>query len=206
MKILFTADPFIPVPPVLYGGIERIIASLATRMRARGHTVGLLAHPDSELTVDCRVGWPQSAPSSATDHLQNTLRLRSAVASFRPDLVHSFARLAYLAPALLSRLPKVMSFQRLPSRRTVHAAALLGRRSLTFTGCSEYIAAEGRIGGGTWHAIPNFVDTEQLTFASDVASDGPLVFLSRIEQIKGTHVAIEIARRSGRRLLIAGNH
>ena len=39
-----------------------------------------------------------------------------------------------------------------------------------------------------------------------VAVDAPLVFLSRVESIKGAHWAIEIARRSGRRLVIAGNH
>jgi glycosyltransferase involved in cell wall biosynthesis len=33
-----------------------------------------------------------------------------------------------------------------------------------------------------------------------------LVFLSRIEAQKGAHLAIEVAKRSGRRLLIAGNH
>jgi glycosyltransferase involved in cell wall biosynthesis len=33
-----------------------------------------------------------------------------------------------------------------------------------------------------------------------------LVFLSRVEAIKGAHLAIEIARRAGRRLILAGNH
>jgi glycosyltransferase involved in cell wall biosynthesis len=35
--------------------------------------------------------------------------------------------------------------------------------------------------------------------------DAPLVFLGRLERFKGAHSAIEIARRSGRRLVIAGN-
>jgi glycosyltransferase involved in cell wall biosynthesis len=33
-----------------------------------------------------------------------------------------------------------------------------------------------------------------------------MVFLSRIEEIKGVHTAIEIAKRCGIRLIIAGNH
>jgi glycosyltransferase involved in cell wall biosynthesis len=37
-----------------------------------------------------------------------------------------------------------------------------------------------------------------------VAADAPLVFLGRIEHIKGVHVAIDVARRAGRRLVIAG--
>jgi glycosyltransferase involved in cell wall biosynthesis len=39
-----------------------------------------------------------------------------------------------------------------------------------------------------------------------VAEDAPLVFLSRIEAIKGCHSAIAIAKATGRRLIIAGNH
>ena len=39
-----------------------------------------------------------------------------------------------------------------------------------------------------------------------VAPDAPLCFLSRVESIKGAHWAIEIARRTARRLVIAGNH
>jgi hypothetical protein len=37
----------IPVPPVGYGGIERIVDALLRHYRAAGHTVGLVAHPDS---------------------------------------------------------------------------------------------------------------------------------------------------------------
>ncbi len=36
--------------------------------------------------------------------------------------------------------------------------------------------------------------------------DAPLCFLSRVESIKGADWAIEIARRTGHRLVIAGNH
>jgi glycosyltransferase involved in cell wall biosynthesis len=39
-----------------------------------------------------------------------------------------------------------------------------------------------------------------------VSESAPLLFLSRLDRIKGAHTAIEIARRAGRRLIIAGNH
>jgi glycosyltransferase involved in cell wall biosynthesis len=77
---------------------------------------------------------------------------------------------------------------------------------LRFTGCSEYICRAGRQGGGQWTAIPNFVDVGTYTFRARVAPDAPLIFLSRVEAIKGAHLAIEAARRAGRRLVIAGNH
>jgi glycosyltransferase involved in cell wall biosynthesis len=138
----------------------------------------------------------------------NTLALARAVRAFRPDLVHSFSRIAYLLPHLRGRIPLVMSFQREPTYRTVALAARLAAPGrLTFTGCSDYIARRGRAAGGEWHGIPNFADTDGLTLGSpSVPDDAPLVFLSRVEEIKGAHWAIEIARRTRRRLVIAGNH
>lgn len=53
--------------------------------------------------------------------------------------------------------------------------------------------------------VPNGVPLDVYDFAPTVAPDAPLVFLGRIEEIKGPHLAIEIARRTGRRLVIAGN-
>ena len=45
---------------------------------------------------------------------------------------------------------------------------------------------------------------EKLFGKAIVANDAPLVFLSRIERIKGAHTAI--AKKSGKRLIIAGNY
>jgi glycosyltransferase involved in cell wall biosynthesis len=104
-------------------------------------------------------------------------------------------------------VPLVMSFQRDPTPRTVGLAAKLAAPGmLTFTGCSEYIARIGRPSGGEWLGIHNFADTENLHFSPNVPADAPLVFLSRVEEIKGAHWAIEIARRTGNKLIIAGNH
>ncbi len=48
-------------------------------------------------------------------------------------------------------------------------------------------------------------DLSTYKFTSGVAPDAPFVFLGRIEEIKGPHLAIEIARRAGAKLIIAGN-
>ncbi len=58
---------------------------------------------------------------------------------------------------------------------------------------------------GVWHLVYNGVPMEAFRFNASVAADAPLVFLGRIEHIKGTHLAIEIARRAGMPLVIAGN-
>jgi glycosyltransferase involved in cell wall biosynthesis len=205
LRILLTADPMIPVPPRLYGGIERIVDGLLRALCAEGHEVALLAHADSTASAATRFSWAVAEPRSALHHVRNALALDLAMRRFRPQVLHSFSRLAYLGRWLRTRVPKVMSYQRLPTRRVVRAAGLLAGSSLQFTGCSEFIARLGANAGGCWHAIPNFVDLTRFDYRSQVADDAPLVFLSRIERVKGAHTAIEIARRAGRRLVIAGN-
>jgi glycosyltransferase involved in cell wall biosynthesis len=206
MRILLTVDPEIPVPPVTYGGIERIADSLVRALRSRGHHIGLVAHPKSTSLSDAFFPWVGSRSQSLADAFCNTGVLYRAASSFEPDVIHSFSRMLYMLPLLNNELPKLMSFQREPTARTVRLANALARGSLNFTGCSEYICNNGRKGGGRWDAIYNFADTNYYKFQSVVSRDAPLVFLSRIERIKGAHSAIAVAQRTRRRLIIAGNH
>lgn len=206
MRLLLTCDPLIPVPPVGYGGIERIVDSLIRFYRAAGHEVALLAHADSTAPVDAQFTWADSRIAGVGPTLRNALALRRAVRTFRPDVVHSFSRLGYLLPTLATNQPVLMSYQRHTGGRQLALAARLGGRTLRFTGCSDFICGMGRPQGGHWTAVPNFVELEKFTFVPRVAADAPLVFLSRVDDIKGPDLAIAIARRAGRRLLIAGNH
>jgi glycosyltransferase involved in cell wall biosynthesis len=207
MRILLTVDPEIPVPPILYGGIERIVAGLVEELTVRGHTVGLMAHPASTAPAAAFFPWPGAKSQNRRDTLRNAFALWRAVRAFRPDVLHSFSRLMYMLPLLRSRLPKIMSYQRDPSPRPIRLATRLARPgTLRFTGCSEFICRLGRVAGGEWTAVHNFVDVGRFTFRPTVPDDAPLVFLSRVESIKGPDVAIAAARRAGRRLVIAGNH
>ena len=207
MRILITADPEIEVPPRLYGGIERVVDGLVRRFRARGHQVCLVAKPGSQCPADAYYPWPGASSLSRADSLRNAWTLWTSVRAFRPDVIHSFSRIAYLTPMLRGRTPIVMSYQRDPTPRTVGLAVKLAAPGvLRFTGCSDYIAGLGRQAGGEWEGIPNFAEMDTLRFSPAVARDAPLVFLSRVEHIKGAHWAIEIARRTGQRLIIAGNH
>lgn len=206
MKILITADPELPVPPKLYGGIERIIDLLITGLQSRGHEVGLVANAESTSNASAFFAWEGKRSQSKLDMLQNMFTLLSAVKKFEPDVVHSFSRIFYMLPILRSPIPKIMSYQRQPSDRTVKIAAKIAGKSLTFTGCSDSICKIGRNAGGTWQTIYNCVELEKFTFQPTVSLDAPLVFLSRIERIKGAHTAIAIAKKCGKKLIIAGNY
>lgn len=203
LRIALTADPELPVPPRLYGGIERIIDLLARGLTARGHDVTLFAHPEST-TAGQLIPWPGGASQSRADTVRNALALARGVSGGRFDVLHSFSRLAYLLPILPTGLPKIMSYQRQISPRTTRLAHSLSRGTLEFTAISQWMMQPVK-GIGRWHMVPNGVDLSIYDFQPTVAAEAPLVFLGRIEESKGPHLAIEIARRTGHQLVIAGN-
>ncbi|MCS4119424.1 glycosyltransferase family 4 protein [Salinibacter ruber] len=203
MHVAIAADPRIPVPPRLYGGIERIVHMLVCGLVERGHEVTLFAHEDSE--VPCRhVSYGGTDPQALTDTIRDTLSV-SRLAFERPDVVHSFGRLVYLASLLPLEVPKVMTYQRGTTSSRIRTAMALSREgSLIFTGCSNHITEEIRPHAPA-RTVYNGVPLGTYDFQPSVADDAPLVFLGRIAPIKGTHTAVEVARRSGRPLVIAGN-
>jgi glycosyltransferase involved in cell wall biosynthesis len=203
MRILLTADPEIPVPPKLYGGIERVIDMLARGLVARGHSVTLIANPQSR-SAGRLLRWPGSSSSSRKDTIRNAVALVREVAMGNYDVVHSFSRIAYMLPILPIRIPKLMTYQRVISRRSVEFGHRLSRGSLHFSAISRYMMRDvANI--GDWHMVPNGVPLATFDFRPSVRADAPLVFLGRLEEIKGPHLAIEVARRTKLPLVIAGN-
>jgi glycosyltransferase involved in cell wall biosynthesis len=203
LSIALTADPEIPVPPTHYGGIERIVDMVAHGLVEAGHQVTLFAHPDSA-SAGRLVPWRGHSSRSSGDTAVNASILAGAILRGRFDLIHSFARIAYLGPLLPMNIPKIMTYQRAISPRSVRFAHFLSRGTLTFTAISDWMMRDVA-GVGEWSMIPNGVPLHVYKFAPQVAPDAPFVFLGRIEEIKGPHLAIDIAKRAGRKLVIAGN-
>jgi len=212
MRIAITVDPYIPVPPRLYGGIERV-ADLAVRgLVARGHEVTLFAHPESRAGVPL-VPYGVPPHTGAWTRVKELWQLGSALAARRRqfDVVFSWGRLAALLPILPDRrLPKIQRYCRnIVPWRGVRMAVHLAGNSISFAGASASVYDElphyGE-SGGRWHTLYDAIDISKYTFVRDAAVDAPLVFLGRLERIKGAHAAIAIAKGSGRRLILAGNH
>jgi glycosyltransferase involved in cell wall biosynthesis len=80
----------------------------------------------------------------------------------------------------------------------------LSRGSLWFSTISRWMM-ESVQNVGTWRLVFNGVPLTTYNYRPDPGPDAPLVFLGRIEEIKGPHLAIDIARRTGLPLVIAGN-
>ena len=55
MRILLIMDPGIPVPPVLYGGHERLVYLFAEEYIKSGHEVTILAGPDSHCSGKTKI-------------------------------------------------------------------------------------------------------------------------------------------------------
>jgi glycosyltransferase involved in cell wall biosynthesis len=210
MRVLITADPYIPVPPVHYGGIERVIDVLVRELVRRGHDVTLIAHPDSRTPARLV---PYGEPPHAGYRIRTKELVQVGRALWRErravDVVHSFGRLAALLPILTRRqLPKIQSYQRdgVPWTSVARALRLAGS-SLVFTGCSSSVYRHRPLDGtliGEWRTVFNCVDMATYAPRLSVPADAPLVFLGRLDPIKGAHDAIAIARGAGRRLVIAG--
>lgn len=209
LRVGITVDPYLPVPPTLYGGIERVADFLVRGLAERGHEVVLFAHPGSRTPAKL-VPYGSPPHRSRTDRLRELVQLGTSLVSraHSLDLIHSFGRLAALAPCLPNRsLPKVQSYQRAGVPwRSVGIANRLAGTSIIFTACSTSVYAAGPSAArGNWRTIFNGVDIAKYNFAERVAADAPLVFLGRLERIKGAHNAIEIATGAGRRVVLAGN-
>ena len=204
MRILILSTDGIPVPPEHYGGIERIVADVAPELTRRGHDVAMLAMAGSRLNgVQCS-SWEQwpLVPNALGYGVQALLQARR----FRADLIHSFGQTKWLLPWCVAGGRAVISFGALPQKRVRHMLHPF-RDQLLLVGCSNYLSSAGAaMVAGRWRTVYNCVDLQRYQFERSVAPDAPLVFLSRIDAIKGVHVAMEIAQRSDRRLIVAGNH
>jgi glycosyltransferase involved in cell wall biosynthesis len=207
MRILLLMDPFIPVPPQHYGGIERVIADLAETLHARGHEVSLWAGPGSHAPADVRT-FGHVGEWSRWSNIRNTAvvtgRLYAHSGAF--DVVHNFGRLAYLAGVLPWSMTKVQTYMRPVNPNNMRKVRALGARNLRFTAVSRAIRDTGAPGGGDWEVVYNGASPGRYVCRTDVDPErAALVFLGRLERCKGAHTAIDVATRLGRPLIIAGN-
>jgi len=180
-----------------------MIDLLITELLSEGHSVTLFAHRDSK--VAC-----QLIPYPSTGHgirasIFNGWRINKTMMRDKYDIIHCFGRLAYVLPLLPGQIPKLASYQREPTiKQIVRATRLSKTGTLAFTGCSNYITDQIKPFAPAF-TVYNAIDINKYRPNYAVAEDAPLVFLGRIERIKGTHLAIDIALKSGKKLIIAGN-
>ena len=203
MKIALIVNPLIPVPPDKYGGIERIVFMLIQYLKKNGHKVTLYANKHSQSGCNL-VGYTESDKYGVQDFLKiNLLTARIAFRGY--GLVHTFGRMSNIALLMPAGLPKIVSYQLPPTLTQVQKAVQIARKNtLYFTACSNFIGDQIEPYGHVT-TIYNGVDINDYDYNATVSTDAPLVFLGRIQQEKGTAIAIQVAKQAGKKLIIAGN-
>jgi glycosyltransferase involved in cell wall biosynthesis len=208
MRILFITDPGILVPPSGYGGIERIVGDLAVEYIKMGFTVDLLTTKGSNI-YGCSIHSIGNAGFPPTKFVMYASIFKAWFFLLRKnnqyDLIHNFGRLLYLFPVLKTNTRKIQSYQREITSRNAETVLKFNPVNLAFTGCSVNLITRANP-LGYWKGIHNCVVFNKFQLKDFVnIFNAPLVFLGRIERIKGCHTAIEVAKITGRKLMIAGN-
>jgi glycosyltransferase involved in cell wall biosynthesis len=197
MRIAQVAPLYERVPPVTYGGTERVVSYLTDELVRRGHDVTLFASGDSETTARLVPVRPRSLrlDSSCRDQLAHHVALMELVSQRAPDydLVHYHT--GFLHFPLARRLP------------VAHVTTMHGRLDLPdlvplFGEFRELplvsISRDQRrpLSTANWVAtVHHGVPADLLPFSG--RHDGYLAFVGRISPEKRVDRAIAIARRAG---------
>jgi hypothetical protein len=93
LRIALVAPPAEAVPPIAYGGTERIVYELATELHRRGHAVTVFASGDSNVPCELVPTVPRALRSSGFDGDASgfVLATMSECSAVRPPSISSLA-------------------------------------------------------------------------------------------------------------------
>lgn len=204
MRILQIAPIWERVPPPAYGGTEAVVFDLVEELVRRGHEVTLWATGDSLTSARLCAVYPQPLRAANEPDPARCERLHARAAMAEADgyaIIHNHAGESVMALAGRVQTPMLT---------TMHCIITPATQPVWDT----YSGYFNTISWSEWRLMPpvrqprfagvvyNGIDVESFPF--DAEKEDYLLYLSRIAPEKGTHLAIEVARRSGRRRLIAG--
>jgi glycosyltransferase involved in cell wall biosynthesis len=204
MRIGIVAPVWFPVPPTGYGGIEWIVSLLADGLVDAGHDVTLFASGDSRTKAKLESVFPE-APSAEIG--TSWAELRHALAAYERadefDVVNDHSSMLAAALGGLVETPFV---------HTVHGpldvnseaiyrsvAALAPDVGLVSISLNQRKPAPDL----PWVAnCPNALDLDAYPYHKERGEY--LLYLGRLSPDKGAHRAIEVARRAGLPIKLAG--
>lgn len=209
-RIAMIVSPWYPVPPNGYGGIELMAYNLAIELQARGHEVAVIGQQGSKGPFETIAVAPESwAPQlgGRDQQARECLFLDRAyhVARRRAfDVIHDHSGLPGILVAATSGLDS-------PVVATLHGS--LTEAEGDFLGEVDgevHLVAISRsqqhqVAGVKWRrVVHNAVDPADYHPVRSEEKEDYLMQLARISPSKGQHLAIEVARRVGLRLVLAG--
>ena len=207
LRIAFVAPPWYPVPPNGYGGIEVLIHLLAQELQHRGHQVTVIgsqgSRGDYEVIALAPASWRERLGSRDQEPLALSYILETHELLRRRafDLVHENTYGAMTVAAALNLATPIVG--------TVHGdlTEADGKFLSTIDSRVHLIgisaAQQAQVAGVRWRGmVHNAFDPSTLEVGLE--KEDYLVDLARISRDKGQHLAIEVARRAGVPLVLAG--
>jgi glycosyltransferase involved in cell wall biosynthesis len=203
--VLVIADPVVCVPPVHYGGAERIIAYLCKYLGDKGHTVDLMAKPGSMVPTGTLYEHNQPHGNKIQRGLAKlNFWYRSLRASKKTDIVINFGRVDYVDSILrYSSVPILFVFQNPAVQSEIDYILTRRKNHVRFIGVSrsQFQAINTH---GLLDVVHNVAEVTNIRSSSEMDELPYFAFLGRLTANKGVHLAIEAARKAGARLKIAG--
>jgi glycosyltransferase involved in cell wall biosynthesis len=188
-------------PPRHYGPWERVCSLLTEGLVERGVEVTLFATADSETSANLQAVCPRGYEEDRSLDPKVWEGLHIAAAFERAqefDLIHNNFDFLPLTYSALVETPIVTTIHGFSSPRILPVYRRYNEHG-------HYVSISNADRDPSLNYVATVyhgIDIEHFTFRP-AGGDG-LVFLGRIHPDKGTREAIEIARRAGRRLVIAG--
>jgi glycosyltransferase involved in cell wall biosynthesis len=209
LAVAIVAPPWLQIPPPDYGGIEEVVRLLSRGLVARGHDVTLFAAPGSESPAEVVAVLDEPKPERIEHSLVEATYVGSVFDTIearrhhegRFDVVHDHCPAVGLATADRLEEPVVHTIHGPfdDERRELYAAQ--GHKA-KLVALSELQRSRAPEGVECRHVVPNPIDVDEWPFHAD-GGDG-LVFVGRMDHVKGPHRAIDAAGRAGERLTLAG--
>jgi glycosyltransferase involved in cell wall biosynthesis len=209
LRIAVQAPPWIPVPPPAYGGVEAVVDLLCEALLARGHEVTLFAAPGSRSAA--RVRSPLEAPHPdeigsslyESDHVACTWDEIDLAAELGEafDVVHDHSGFTALAMADRVSAPVVHTVHGPFDETTNHFYQRHGHKArLVSISRSQVASAPADV--RVVDVVPNPIVVDRWPLVLN--KQDYLLWVGRIDPVKGAHHAIEAAHMAGRSLVLAG--
>jgi len=200
MRIALLSTPFIAVPPPRYGGTELVVAELAEGLAERGHQVTLFATGDSSVCVERRALYQHAQwPPQALADINHVSWALHEVTSHDFDVVHANSA---------SALACWRATQSPPLVYTLHHVREEELSSFyRFFPDAWYVAishdqASREIPLPHIEVIYHGLDPKKYEWTPSPSDY--VCFVGRFTQVKGPHVAIDVAGAAGVPIRVAG--
>lgn len=203
LRIGMVAPPWFAVPPAGYGGIEAMVAGLVDGLVARGHHVTLVGAGDPGTKAQRYVAAYSEPPSGRLgEPVPEVFQAAVAAAALdgsELDVVHDHT----LAGPLLARGRCVPTVVTAHGPVTGEVGEYLEQLGTTVDVVAISQAQRRFRPEVNWLAtVHNGIDVASYPLGD--GAGGYLLFLGRFHPDKGAHIAIEVAKRTRRRLILAG--